>query len=672
MPPISVERKPQPLGSSGTLTNPDNLPLELKQDRAWVGASHDKIPLDARILCGASSTNPRTWNDFETAKRALGKTAIVKINGKREQRQVEGLGYVLRHESQVWCLDLDDVVAPDRSIDHRTQELIDRFASYSEVSQSGKGIHIFALSEVDESLPDRTKFWWHGLRVEFYSHSRFILMTGDRCNAAPLRVVDDELPEFLEELEKSPNPFSPVSSAPGASVGAPGASGTSRLSDDEILMEASISRSGEKFQRLMRGDCSDYTNAQGEPDHSSADFALCGMLAFWTANDTAQLDRIFRRSGLLRPKWDAKRGDSTYGARTIQRALRAPGDVYHRQIKEAQTSGGGSKPSPAGSNGSDQPSEGSCSCSRDGGEGAGCRLCTKSSSEGVNTLVQRRHAYEREMRKGLKGKKLTPCWQETGGADAGILVKTGRLVVKQKVCGNLLCPWCGGWQRSLHERAALEAFEKEKTIFRQEIPEGRWQANLRQLQRRNRARSLEGKPPIRWWKVKTKERAGHAEVFSTAPLPFVDSLEEIPPGERQEAVQETLLRLRQRAKARERLISSSRGWIRPVHEKLEKSEDFIPLGRVLSNDVSKLRLSWEDGLDHPVEVAVAIAEKLGLEAKTTRSKRVFQAVVKLPENWEDHDLDHWRAAFHITSYERLAELRSLDRELAGLRRRVAS
>jgi hypothetical protein len=37
--------------------------------------------------------------------------------------------------------------------------------------------------------------------------------------------------------------------------------------------------------------------------------------------DAAVIDRQFRRSGLMRPKWDERHGDRTYGERTIARAL---------------------------------------------------------------------------------------------------------------------------------------------------------------------------------------------------------------------------------------------------------------------------------------------------------------------------------------------------------------
>ncbi len=56
-------------------------------------------------------------------------------------------------------------------------------------------------------------------------------------------------------------------------------------------------------------------------DHSGADQALCNLLAFWTGKDATRMDRMFRRSGLFRDKWDEKRGEHTYGQKTIDCAI---------------------------------------------------------------------------------------------------------------------------------------------------------------------------------------------------------------------------------------------------------------------------------------------------------------------------------------------------------------
>jgi putative DNA primase/helicase len=62
-----------------------------------------------------------------------------------------------------------------------------------------------------------------------------------------------------------------------------------------------------------------------EDDHyyasrSEADAALCALLAFYT-KDAEQLDRLFRSSGLMRPKWDRPQSGTTYGKITLANAI---------------------------------------------------------------------------------------------------------------------------------------------------------------------------------------------------------------------------------------------------------------------------------------------------------------------------------------------------------------
>lgn len=55
----------------------------------------------------------------------------------------------------------------------------------------------------------------------------------------------------------------------------------------------------------------------------------------------AQVDRLFRRSGLMRGKWDEPRGEATYGRQTLDKA--APGEVYRPRprIRSGGRKGGG-------------------------------------------------------------------------------------------------------------------------------------------------------------------------------------------------------------------------------------------------------------------------------------------------------------------------------------------
>ena len=102
-------------------------------------------------------------------------------------------------------------------------------------------------------------------------------------------------------------------------------------SDDKLLEKARNAKSGSKFISLFdHGDISTYGD-----DASSADLALCGMLAFWTGKDANRMDGLFRLSQLYRnegraEKWDKKHYSDgrTYGQGTIDKALEGCSTTY--------------------------------------------------------------------------------------------------------------------------------------------------------------------------------------------------------------------------------------------------------------------------------------------------------------------------------------------------------
>jgi putative DNA primase/helicase len=76
-------------------------------------------------------------------------------------------------------------------------------------------------------------------------------------------------------------------------------------------------KNGPAIRALWEGDI------PAHQSHSEADLALCGHLAFWTGRDAARMDRLFRQSGRLRPKWDERHATpgQTYGELTIAKAI---------------------------------------------------------------------------------------------------------------------------------------------------------------------------------------------------------------------------------------------------------------------------------------------------------------------------------------------------------------
>ena len=90
-----------------------------------------------------------------------------------------------------------------------------------------------------------------------------------------------------------------------------------RDDDDAIIEKAMQAANADKFNVLWRGDRAEFNyghnsrrvrynkSATGDVSDSMADSVFARMLAFYTS-DPAQIDRLMRRSGLYRAKWDSR------------------------------------------------------------------------------------------------------------------------------------------------------------------------------------------------------------------------------------------------------------------------------------------------------------------------------------------------------------------------------
>lgn len=316
----------------------DNIPQELRARPQWVGWAYvfktspggggdwTKVPKCARGG-SASTSDPNTWATFDDALAAY-----------QQHADWAGIGYVFSADDPYAGIDLDDCIDERGRISNEARAIIDAFASYAEVSPSGTGVKIFIrgampggggrqFSKIDgRSLEGVSK-------IECYSQGRFFTVTGRQLHgsAAEIRDGQDALNRLVARCEATPKRTSNEASGKWKAADASKREdrsahswrSSSGLSDEEVIDRAGKASNGEKFQRLWRGDTSEYAD-----DRSRADLALCGVLAFWTGRDPAQMDRLFRRSGLFRDKWDERRGARTYGQMTIEKAAAECQETY--------------------------------------------------------------------------------------------------------------------------------------------------------------------------------------------------------------------------------------------------------------------------------------------------------------------------------------------------------
>jgi len=118
---------------------------------------------------------------------------------------------------------------------------------------------------------------------------------------------------------------------------------TARLSDELVLQHVRGGERGLDYGLLLLGCISEYAN-----DHSAADLALCNRLAYFCSGDAERVDRLFRNTGLMRPKWDERHASDgrTYGEITIAKAISGLKSCYGQT--PATTDAGAAKPEPDG------------------------------------------------------------------------------------------------------------------------------------------------------------------------------------------------------------------------------------------------------------------------------------------------------------------------------------
>lgn len=315
----------------------NNFPEAMKQAPNWCiwvfgeGTGHDrkKIPYNPITRQKARANNPDDWVSYAVASH-------IYEHAKRPDQC--GLGFLI---SDGWgFLDRDGIKEDiDKYVNYHTatsvvQTLKDVRGSYSEISSSGEGMHsIFKIAGTPNVEGTKTP---NSLRPklgnnELYCGKRFVALTG---NYKPLQANNSiktlSAAEFEQLHAKYIGKSTPVRENKDNSI----TGGGNGLTDEQVIDIACRSKNGERFRNLYVDGVGDYwlSDANGKTnfDQSAADLALLDDLAYYTAKDPQQMDRLFRKSALMRPKWDKKHYSNgmTYGEHSIQVAIDSTPNSY--------------------------------------------------------------------------------------------------------------------------------------------------------------------------------------------------------------------------------------------------------------------------------------------------------------------------------------------------------
>lgn len=146
-------------------------PKEITSLNNWVVVSNNsKIPIDIKTGKNASVSDESTWSSFLDVK------------------DYEGYKGFVFNDNGIVGIDIDNAIDNYNMLTDEAIEIINMCKSYTEISKSGKGIHIL----VKGKLP--FKGYNSGLRIEMYKDKRYFILTGNT-------LIYDEIIENQEVID---------------------------------------------------------------------------------------------------------------------------------------------------------------------------------------------------------------------------------------------------------------------------------------------------------------------------------------------------------------------------------------------------------------------------------------------------------------------------------------
>jgi hypothetical protein len=251
-----------------------------------------KVPYTPRGT-RASSTDPEMWSTYEEVNDGVG--------------NFDGIGIVF--SGGLLGIDLDHCIEEDGSLPAEIEAFIEAAQTYTEVSPSRTGLHLYMrLTEPMELVRNRSGHY------ECYTSGRFFTVTGTAWKvSSPIRTVTPA--EAVELLKILGYPWSKAPDSPTKlSTVTEAVRHVARTEVRQIQESMFRSKNGSKIQALYEGDTSGYGN-----DESSADAALCAHLAYWTDGDAGLIEDLWLESPLGSREKTQNRAD--YRKRTIENAI---------------------------------------------------------------------------------------------------------------------------------------------------------------------------------------------------------------------------------------------------------------------------------------------------------------------------------------------------------------
>lgn len=291
------------------------IPVELKGYNQWVvwryvmrDGELTKMPFQPMSMNAAKSNDPSTWGTYVDAMDTANNPAT----------NCDGVGFMLSPDDPFVFIDLDDVNKRDEdgaliyAEENREEmfavqrKIVDEFDSYTELSPSGRGVHIIAKCD------NKNEIFKHGggrrKAVEIYASARFMTMTGNVIEGRDQIWGRKELVSILYRQVKIRQHGYEVAFHPGYNQ---------IQTDDQIISVGCNAKNGERFRALIEGRWQELNIGDGS--QSVADQALLNMLVYYSGN-REQVKRIFMNSPMYRPSKRSTKNGRSYIDFSIDKA----------------------------------------------------------------------------------------------------------------------------------------------------------------------------------------------------------------------------------------------------------------------------------------------------------------------------------------------------------------
>ncbi|HPQ44225.1 MAG TPA: AAA family ATPase [Syntrophales bacterium] len=304
-----------PFSEDTKMLNINNIPEELKKHNQFLlyknepreNGKTNKIPISYKYLSKISIKDEKNLCSFDEAKKSY----------EQNQSTVAGIGFSFLETDDIVFIDIDNCVKEDESgyeIDDNAKDIVGKMNSYTEISPSKRGLHIFVQCKDPSFIQHNRKG-----TIEIYYKDRYSTLTGDCLSGfetiqeRSAEVYDFYNTVFEEQESHIERPKSTISTI-----------------DDNKVLE--LLAKDNKFQAILSGDAS-YNS------RSERDFAAISKVLFYAGGNEEQTERLLRSyKDLVRDKWEERRGNSTWLQSQISACNSLMTDYYAPLFHQKNTS----------------------------------------------------------------------------------------------------------------------------------------------------------------------------------------------------------------------------------------------------------------------------------------------------------------------------------------------